>query len=77
MHDATANVILTKDEYENGRKQYWHYCSVIDQINYLSGATIPDIIFAVNQCAKYRIHLKTIPLRSCQKDCMLFKEDTI
>ena len=58
MHDAPANVILTKDEYENGRKQDWHYCSVIDQINYLAGTNIPDILFVVHQCAKYSIDTK-------------------
>ena len=29
MHDTSANFILTKDEDGYGRKQEWHYCSVI------------------------------------------------
>ena len=31
---------------------------MIGQINYLSGKTIPDILFAVHQCAKYNIYPK-------------------
>ena len=31
---------------------------VIGQINYLFGTTIPDILFALHQCAKYSIYPK-------------------
>ena len=58
MHDTPENVVLKKDEDGNGRKKEWKYLSVIGQINYLSGTTIPDIIFAVHQCAKYIIYPK-------------------
>ena len=49
---------MKKDEDGNGRKQEWHYPSVIGQMNYLSGTTRPDIFFAVHQCAKYSIYPK-------------------
>ena len=58
MNDTPENVTLTKDEYGNGRKQEWHYFSLIGKMNYLSGTTRPDIIFAVHQCAKYIIYPK-------------------
>ena len=58
MHDAPANVILTKDEDGNGRKQEYHYCSVICQIKYIYGRTKPDIHFYVHQYAKYSIDPK-------------------
>ena len=58
MHDTPANVILTKDEYVNWRKQERHYSSVIGQMNYLDGTTRLDIIFSVHQCAKYSIDPK-------------------
>ena len=58
MHDTPANIILTKYEYGNERKQECHYCSVIGQMNYLAGTTRPDIIFSVHKCAKYRIYPK-------------------
>ena len=47
-----------RDKNGNGGKQEWHYLSVIDQMNYLSGTTRPDIVFAVHQCAKYSIYPK-------------------
>ena len=52
MHDTPKKFILTRDKYGNGRKQEWHYRSVIGQMNYLYGTTRPDIIFSVHQCAK-------------------------
>ena len=58
MHDTPANIILTRDENGNKRKQEWHYRSVIGQMNYLAGTTRPDILFAVHQCAKYSIDPK-------------------
>ena len=58
MHDTPENIILTKYEDGNGRKQEWHYRSVIGQMNYLFGTTRPDIICAVYQCAKYSIDPK-------------------
>ena len=58
MHDTPENVILTKHEYGNGRKEEWQYCSVIVQMNYLSGTTRPDILFSMHQCAKYSIYPK-------------------
>ena len=58
MHDTPANVILTKDEDGNGRKQEWHYHSVIGKMNYLAGTTRPDILFDMHQCAKYSIDPK-------------------
>ena len=48
-HDTPANIILTRDENGNKRKQEWHYCSVIGQMNYLAVTTRPDIIFDVHQ----------------------------
>ena len=58
MHDTPVNVIFTKEEGGNGRKQEYHCHSVIGQMNYFSGSTRPDIIFAVHQCAKYSIYPK-------------------
>ena len=58
LYDTPENVILTRDEDGNGRKQEWHYCSVIGQMNYLALTTRPDIIFDVHQCAKYIIDTK-------------------
>ena len=37
IHDKPENVVLTKYDDGNGRKQEWHYRSVIFQMNYLSG----------------------------------------
>ena len=74
MHDTPANVILTKDEDGNGRKQRWHYCAVIVQIYYLAGTTRPNIIFPVHQCVKYSRDQNN-PMKICQKDWTLFKED--
>ena len=45
MYDTPENVILTKAEDGNGRKQEWQYRSVIIQMNYLAGTTRPGIIF--------------------------------
>ena len=73
IYDTPENVILIEDEDGNGRNQEWHYCLVIGQMNYLAETTIPDIILAANQCAKYSID-KKIPRGSCQKDWTLFKE---
>ena len=58
IHDTPENIILKKDEDGNRRKQEWHYFSLIGKMNYLSGTTRPDIIFAVHQCAKYIIYPK-------------------
>ena len=58
MHDTPENVILTKHEYGIGRRKDWHCCSVISQMNFLSGLISPDIIFSVHQCAKCSIYLK-------------------
>ena len=58
MHDTPENVILTKDEYGNGRGKKWHYHLVIVLINYLYGKTRPAILFSVHQCAKYSIDPK-------------------
>ena len=49
-------VILKKDEYGSGGKQEWNHFSVIGQMNYLDGATRPDIIFDVHQCANCSIY---------------------
>ena len=58
MHDTPENVILTRDKYENRRKQEWHYFSVNVKVNYLARTTRPDILSAVYQCAKYSIYTK-------------------
>ena len=58
MHDTPENIILTKDEDGNGRKQEWHYYSVIGKMNYLSGTTIPGIVFFVHQCTNHSIDSK-------------------
>ena len=58
MHDTQANVLLTKDEDVNGRKQEWHYRLVIGKMNYLAGTTRPGILFAMHQCEKYIIDPK-------------------
>ena len=60
MHDTPANFILTNNEDGNARDQEWHYCSVIGQLNYLSGKTKTDIIFVVHQCKKYSIYPKKL-----------------
>ena len=57
-HDTPENFILARYEYGNGRKQEWHYCSVIGQINYLAGTTRTAILFYVYQCAKYSTNPK-------------------
>ena len=57
-HDTPANVILTKYEDGNGRKQEWRYCSVIGQNSYLSGTNIPGILVDMHQCSKYIIDSK-------------------
>ena len=67
MHDTPENVILTKHEYGNGRKKEWQYCSVIVQMNYLSGTTRPDILFSMHQCAKYSIDPKKSHEESVKK----------
>ena len=51
MYGTPENVIQTKYEEGNGRKKEWSYLSVIGKMNYLSGTTRPDNIFAVHQCA--------------------------
>ena len=58
IHDTPANVILTRYEYGNMRKQEWNYSSAIIQINYLTGTNRPGILFGVNQCAKYSMDPK-------------------
>ena len=58
MHNKPENNILTRDKYGSGGKKEWHYSSVIGQMSYLYGTTIPDIMFSVNQCAKYIIDPK-------------------
>ena len=58
IHDTPENVILTKKEDGNRRKQKWHYRSVIGHMAYLAGTTILDILFDVHHCAKYRIDTK-------------------
>ena len=58
LYDTPKNGILTKNEDENGRKQYWHYHSVFIQMNYLAVTTRPDIPFTVHQCIKYSIYSK-------------------
>ena len=64
MHNIPANIILTKYEYGNGRKQEWHYCSVIGEMNYLAETIRPGIIFAMHQFVKY----STDPKQSYEKD---------
>ena len=59
MHDAPVNFILTEYEDVNGRNQEWNYRSVIGQMNYNPGTTIPDILFTMHQCEKYIINPKT------------------
>ena len=46
VYDTPENVILTKYEYGNGRRQEWHNCLVIGQMSYLAGTTRPDILFS-------------------------------
>lgn len=53
LHDTPADIILTRDENGQKRKNDFHYCSVIGQLNYLAGPTHPDIQFAVHQCARF------------------------
>ena len=58
MYDTPEIFILTRDEDGNGRKLEWHYSSVIGKMNYLSGTTRNDILFAVNEFETYIIYPK-------------------
>jgi hypothetical protein len=46
-----ATAILHADAEGLSRKEYWNYPSVIGQLNYLTQNSLPDISFAVHQCA--------------------------
>ena len=50
---ASPSVILTKDEAGPGRKENWHYRSVIGMLNFLVNSTHPELAFAVHQCARF------------------------
>jgi hypothetical protein len=50
---ASSTVTLTKDVDGEGRKEEWHYRSVIWMLNYLVNSTQPDLAYAVHQCARF------------------------
>ena len=45
--------LLHKDENSNPRKCKWNYLQAIGMLNYLQGSTLPDLPFAVHQCARF------------------------
>jgi hypothetical protein len=53
MHDTPANVVLNCNRQGELQKAEFHYCSVIEQLNYLAATTRPDIQFSVHQCAQF------------------------
>ena len=48
-----STVILCKDEDRQDRKDQWNHRSLIGVLNYLANATMPDIIMALHQCARF------------------------
>ena len=46
-------------------------------MNYMSGTTIPDIIFAVHKCAKHSIDPKQLHEEAIKRIGRLFKENKI
>ena len=50
---ASPSVILTKDEAGPGRKENWHYRSVIGMLKFLVNSTHLELAFAVHQCARF------------------------
>jgi hypothetical protein len=46
-----ATSILHTDKEGLARQEYWNYCLVIVQLNYLAQNSRPDISFTVHQCA--------------------------
>ena len=53
MHDTPAIDLLHRDEDGQQRKYNWSYPSLIGMLNYLSGLSRPDILFATHQCARF------------------------
>ncbi|MGZ8880111.1 MAG: reverse transcriptase domain-containing protein, partial [Halobacteriota archaeon] len=53
QHDTPAIDLLHQDTDGPIRKQDWSYPSLIGMLNYLSGQTRPDILFATHQCARF------------------------
>ena len=53
QHDTPAIDLLHRDADGPPRKQNWLYPSLIGMLNYLSGQTRPDILFATHQCARF------------------------
>jgi len=53
MHDTLADMVLQRDENGEERKNEFHYCSLIGQLNYLAATTRPEIQFSVHQCAPF------------------------
>lgn len=50
---ALATHLLNIDSNRKQRKQHWNYRSVVGQMEYLQCMTLPDISFAVQQCARF------------------------
>ena len=53
LHDTPANKILMKSDQDPEREQQWNYRSVIRMRMLLASSTRPDILFVVQQCAKF------------------------
>ncbi len=65
MHNIPADIIQTRDEDGQERKNEFHYQSVIGQLNFLATTTRPEIQLAVHQCARFcenpkMTHKKTV-----------------
>ena len=45
--------ILHKNEDSKERKNEWNYRSLVGVLNYLASTTRPDMMIAVNQCARF------------------------
>ena len=53
IHDIPSKWILTKSDSGPVRTQEWNYRSVIEMLMFLASSTGPDILFSVQQCAKF------------------------
>ena len=50
---SLASNILGNYQYVVKIDQQFHYCSIIDKLNYLGKNTWPEIAYTVHQCAKF------------------------
>ena len=53
LHDTPANTILQDNPKAKPRLQKWHYRSAVGCLSYIQSIIIPDITFAVQQCARF------------------------